>query len=599
MRAMSSNAKFLFVILFAISVVIFIWILSLKGDDAFFEQSDWSLFQRERVSEEPVLHVEAVVSAHRLATDAGFEMLEKGGTAADAAVAVAAVLSVVEPWFSSVLGGGTWALYYNAEDGKVTSLDGVGTTGSKATVSDYANRAGTSGMHQAIVPGAWDGWMLWLDEYGKLGLGDVLAPAIRIAREGSPASSAMAFWLNSQAEVTLARADTAKIYAPEGRLIREGDIVYQNDMASTFEELVEAYEGAIAGGRSGAIQATRDYFYRGPIAERIVEFSDRQNGYLTISDFNNFSAQIVEPISIVYRSGMEVFQNPPNSQGITMLLALNILKSHDLSSLSEVDAVHLQAEAIKLAFADRHYHIGDPERVVVPAEGLLSEDHAERQRDRIDMERAMSWPIQDGFLPTDPDLGNTTTFHIVDSEGNGAAVTTSLGAQFFVVGDTGIHINHRMRFLALLEGSPNQVTPGYKVRHTSNPYMALRDGELYILGGNTGADSQSQVQVQQFLNVVDFGMSAQEAVSQPRFLSTAFPSTVYSYQVRNTLQVEESFSEDLIEELERRGHNISVGEGVWGNGGMIVIKGGGKDADVGAESRSNVSYGEKKVKGEM
>ncbi len=549
-------------------------------------------------SEEPGeenTHIQAVVSSHQLATEAGIEILDAGGSAADAAVAVAAVLSVVEPWFSSVLGGGTWALYYDAQNEQVTSLDGVGPNGSKVTVADYSRRAGDVGMHQANVPGAWDGWMLWLSEYGVLGLDEVLAPAIRIAREGYPVSREMADWLERQRDVTLARPDTVEIYAPAGELVKEGDIVYQLAMADTFEALVNAYLSA-RNHREG-IMAARDYFYRGPIAEAIVDFSDRNNGYLTLNDFRNFSAQIVEPLFIDYNENIRVFQNPPNSQGITMLLALNVLKNYDFSAFlpDSPEAIHLQTEAMKLAFADRYYHVGDPDRVNVPIAQLLSENHALQQSQRIKMDEVMLWPIADGLLTSfDPDLAHTTTFHVVDGFGNGAAVTTSLGAQFFVVGDTGIHINHRMRFLALDEGNPNQVAPGYKVRHTSNPYMAFRNGRLYILGGNTGADTQSQGQVQQFIRAVEFGLGAQDIVSRPRFLTTAFPSTVYSYQVRNNLQMENGFPTETVEAMRRIGHDVVVGEGTWGSANMIILNEDGSDADVGADPRSGISYGDKK-----
>jgi len=541
--------------------------------------------------------VQAVVSNHHLASEAGMAILDAGGTAADAAVAVAAVLTVVEPWFSSVLGGGTWALYYDAGQNQVTSLDGVGPNGSKVTVADYARRAGEAGMHQANVPGAWDGWMLWLEQYGELSLGEVLAPAIRIAKEGYPASPDMISWLDRQREATLARPETARIYAPGGQLVREGDIVYQTDMAQTFEALVEAYNSASSGGHQARIQAARDYFYRGPIARAIVEFSDRHDGYLTLPDFNNFSAEIVEPLSIDYNDRIRVFQNPPNSQGITMLLALNILKNYDFSALfpDSPEAIHLQVEAMKLAFADRYYHVGDPRRVAVPVAALLSENHANSQRARINMNQALQWPIADGLIdPMDPDVAHTTTFHVLDGFGNGAAVTTSLGAQFFVVGETGIHINHRMRFLALDAGNPNQANPGYKVRHTSNPFMSFRDGRLHILGGNTGADTQTQGQVQQFIGVVEFGLSPQEAVSRPRFITTAFPSTVYSYQVRNNLQMETGFPADVLDDLRERGHDIVVGEGTWGSANMIVVNEDGTDAEVGSDPRTATAFGEKK-----
>lgn len=543
--------------------------------------------------------ISAVTSSHYLATDAGMFILDNGGTAADAAVATAAVLSVVEPWFSSVLGGGTWALYYDAENDTVTSLDGVGVTGSKATAADYAERAGDPGMHQANVPGAWSGWLLWLEEYGTMELGEVLAPAIKLAREGFPASAEMVYWLNNQEEVTMDRPEAVRIYAPNGDFVEEGDTVYQLDFANTLEELVFAYNNARVGeSRAAALAAAHDYFYRGPIARAIVSYSNEHNGYLTLADFSDTKASLLEPLSIDY-NGIEVFENPPNSQGITMLIALNILKDYDFSQFSadSAEAKHLQAEALKLAFADRYYHVADPRLMSAGVvRGLLSEAHAVSQRQRIHMDSVLEWPITDGYEPIPEDLANTTTFHIVDKHGNGAAVTTSLGAQFLVVGDTGIHINHRMRFMQVEdeEGGLNMVNPGFKVRHTSNPYMAFRNGSLYILGGNTGADSQVQGQIQQFINVVEYNMSPQEAVTAPRFITNAFPGTVYPYPIRNTLQLEDGFSESVATALQNLGHDVVLGEGTWGNAQMLVVQNGGEDVDIGSDPRNPDSKGDKK-----
>jgi gamma-glutamyltranspeptidase / glutathione hydrolase len=556
---------------------------------------------------EPEPHVQAVVSAHELATRAGMHMLEQGGSAADAAVAVAATLSVVEPWYSHALGGGTWALYYDAANEELVSLDGVGPTGSNATVAAYSRVAGSWGMHQANTPGAWDGWMLLLDRYGRLDLGDVLEPAIMLARDGYIVDQQMAMFLARNA--ILARPDTARIWAPNGRVLRAGDVVHQHNLADTFEALVAAYNARLPEGRSAAIQAARDHYYRGPIAEAIVAFSDANGGYLTLQDFAGFEANFVEPISVQYNDEITVYQNPPNSQGITMLLALNTLKALNLSSYDPLDpdAVHLQVEAIKLAFADRFFHVGDPARVDVPVARLLSDAHADSQRARINMNSAMRWPIADGLdlsqsseasvvddPNADPTLGHgdTTTFHVVDAEGNGIAVTTSLGSQFYVVGDTGIHINNRMRFLSLANGNPNQLAPGYKVRHTSNPYMAFRNGRLHMLGGNTGADTQAQAQVQQFLNVVEFGFSAQEAVTRPRFIVMSFPSTIYPHGAANVLRMEGAFPESLANALRARGHAIQRLEGdSFGNASLIVINDDGTDAQTGAEPRNGTSLG--------
>ena len=540
---------------------------------------------------QPGEHVQAVVSSHELATDAGREALAQGGTAADAAVAVAAALTVVEPFFSSALGGGTWALYFSAETGEVTSLDGVGPVGASASREDYAARAEDNGMHQSVVPGAWDGWMLWLDRYGQLDLRQTLAPALRLARDGYPVSTEMAYWLGLEAEFIVNYPDSARTYAAEGALPAAGDALRQEELANTFDALILAYDEGATTSRAAGIQAARDYYYRGPLAEAIVAVSDREGGYLTLEDFRSFEAEIVDAISIDYRDGISVFENPPNSQGITMLLALSILKAFDFTGveLYDPDAVHVQVEALKLAFADRHWYVGDPDRIDIPVEQLLSDEHAARQRDRINMNQALRWPIAGGLEDRSPT--HTTTFHVVDGIGNAAAVTTSLGAQFLLIGDTGIHINNRMRMISVEDGNANELTPGSKVRHTSNPYMALRLGRPYLLGGNTGVDTQPQGQMQQVVNVVDFALGAQEAIDAPRFVSTAFPAGSYPWDVGNQLQMEAGFPEALVQALVERGHDVVVGEGIFGSANMLVVNADGTDAEVGAESRSDVASG--------
>lgn len=541
---------------------------------------------------EPAAHVQAVVSSHTLATDAGIATLAAGGSAADAAISVATALSVVEPWFSSALGGGTWALYFDAESGEVTSLDGVGPVGSTATREDYAARAGTDGIHQSVVPGAWDGWMLWLERYGRLDLGEVLAPAIRIAREGYPVSAEMAYWLELETGAIASNADAARTYLAQSWLPGAGETLRQPEMANTFAALAQAYDDASGSSRSARVQAARDYYYRGPLAEAIVAVSDRDGGYLTRNDFADFAAEIVPPLAIDYRDGITVYENPPNSQGIAMLLALNILKGFDFAGvpLFDPDAIHIQVEAVKLAFADRHWYIGDPNRIDIPLEELLSDAYAERQRQRINVNRALSWPIAGGLA--DPSPSHTTTFHVVDQFGNAAAVTTSLGAQFRVIGDTGIHINNRMRMISVEPGNANELTPGAKVRHTSNPYLALRNGRPYILGGNTGVDTQPQGQMQQVTSIVEFGLGAQEAIDKPRFVSTAWPGGSYPWTVGNQLQLERGFPDSAIEALLAKGHNVAVGEGIFGSANMIVIAPDGLTAEVGAESRSADAAGE-------
>ncbi len=533
--------------------------------------------------------VGAVVSSHRLATEAGRVMLEAGGTAADAAIAVAAALTVVEPFFSSALGGGLWGLYYDAESGEVTSVDGVGPVGSLATLQDNWQRVEQPGMHQANMPGAWDGWMLWLDRYGTLPLGEILAPAIRLARDGFPVSAELAYYAGVDQAVIYGNPASAQTYLTDGALPVVGQILQLTDLSGTFQALGEAYDGG-GSSRPDQVQAARDYFYRGPIAEAIVAFSDEDGGYFTIDDFADFTAQILEPIAIDYRD-VRVYQNPPNSQGIAMLLALNTLNGYEFSERGPVaaDTVHLQVEAIKLAFAERYALVGDPAFVDVPVEDLLSEEHAAEQRARIDPNSAMSWPIE--RASTARRASHTTTFHVVDGFGNAAAVTTSLGLQFFVVGRTGIHINERNQYMATVEGDANLFGPGRKVRHTSCPYMALRDGRPVILGGNTGADTQPQGQLQQLMHVIEFGSGAQEAVDRPRFVSTAFPASTYPNGAANTLNMEFGFPDETVADLQARGHDVRVGEGIFGSQSLLIVAADGGDVAVGAESRTSEASG--------
>ncbi len=534
-----------------------------------------------------------VVSSHYLATEAGIEILKAGGNAADAAVAVAAALSVVEPWFSSVLGGGTWALYFDSASGTVHSQDGVGPVASRNTADYYAPRAGANGLHQSVVPGAWGGWMEWLQEFGELPLDRILAPAIRLAEEGFPASPELVRWLNIGIDDIRGRRDTAEVYMSNGTLPVEGDTLYMPDLAASFRRLAEVYvRFAGESGHRGGLAAAADYMYRGPLARAITDFSDAENGPFELSDFTGFYGRIVDPISIDYK-GLDVYQNPPNSQGITQLMALNILKDYDFGEFSgpdDPDTIHLLTEAIKLAHIDKYYHVGDPDWVDVPVRELLSGKHARERREQIRPDRALEWPVGN-LLPVDPDYTHTSTFQIIDGHGNAASVTTSLGAQFYVIGDTGIHINNRMRMLAIKDGSPNLTIPGKKVRHTSNPYMVLDDGRPYILGGNTGVDTQPQGQTQQFIWVVEFGLSPREAVSRPRFLTRAFPDSQYPWQADNDLGMEAGTPQELRDAMAARGHRVT-GNGIWGNANMIVIDRESGNLEIGADPRGGVNSGE-------
>lgn len=547
----------------------------------------------------------SVVASHRVAVEAGMEILRLGGTAADAAVTVASTMSVVEPYFSSPLGGGTWLLYFDAETGEVTSYDGVGPTPMAAENSLFNEDAadetadigdqfvGSNGIHRSIIPGSWGAYMELLQRYGSLGLDEVLSPAIAAAEEGAVVGDDWLRWLNLLEPLIQSWPDSAAIYAPDGEIVTAGDLVFNPDLGATYRELVSAWENARQRGERAALQDALDYYYRGPVAERIVAFSEENNGLFAMEDFSGFyDYGAVEPVSIDYR-GLQVFQNPPNSQGMTELMALRILEGYDFSDMrpNDADAVHLMSEAIKLAFVDRNRYIADPNFVDVPIDTLLSREYAEQQRERISLDSSLEWPIEDR-VGIEGDPRNTTTFHMVDQYGNAAAVTTSIGVSFLVAGDTGIHMNERIIFMNTDPSDINHVEPGKKVRHTSGPHMVLRDGVPWMIGGNTGADFQPQGQLQQFISVVEFGLSAQQAVDLPRFEPQAFAATLTPWAIQNRLRLEPGgFSEAVQSQLAERGQNIQSG-GTIGAANMILIEDHATgDIEAAWESRESDSFG--------
>jgi len=510
-----------------------------------------------------------VTASHPLAAKAGARILDQGGNAVDAAVATAAAIGVVEPWFSNILGGGTWALFYNAQEGKVLNLEAVGPAPTGATPEFYSNLdLPAYGVHQANIPAAFDGWTLILAKYGTKSLKEVLAPAIELAEKGFPVGRDFVTQsTNSRDEITR-YPSSARIYLKNGQPYKLGDLLVQKDMAATYKQLVQVEQDNLGRGREQAIRAARDFFYAGPIMKALVKFSQENKGLFTEADFAKVQARFVEPIKTTYR-GLDVYQNAPNSQGITMLMALNILEGYDLKGMGarSVETIHLITEAIKLAFADRHWYVGDPDVVKVPVDRLLSKEYAAAQRKRIDMAKAKDWPIQGGL---DQFTKNTTTILVRDKDGNALSITTSIGSNWVVMGDTGIVINNRMPMFDIEAGLPNQVQPGKKVRHTSNPAMALKDGKPVLLWACSGVDTQPQVQVQGLVNVVDFGMNPLEAVSAPRYIQHSFPVT----RVRiasNVLALEAGrFAPEIVEALKKKGHKTGD-RAIFGNMNMIQL----------------------------
>jgi len=442
-------------------------------------------------------------------------MLLAGGNAVDAAIATAATLNVVTPAATGI-GGDAFVLLYWAEGGKIKGLNASGRAPKAATLDCFRarglNEMPTTGMLPVTVPGAVDGWVTLLESFGTMGLDQVLEPAIAYAEEGFPVSEITARgWRHSIPKLS-AHPDTARNYLPDGRAPRPGEIFRQPNLGRTLRLIAE-------GGR--------DAFYRGEIAEKIVRFSERNEGLLAMEDLAQHASTWVEPISTHYR-GYEIYECPPNGQGLAALLAINLIKSHDLADLGHNSAeyLHLLVEAMKLAFADAHEYVADPEFVDIPMEELLSSDYTEARQALIDRDKA-STCVCPGLAPR----GNDTAYlTVIDKHRNAVSFINSLYMGFgsgMVVGDTGICLQNRGALFSLNPGHRNCIAPGKRPFHTIIPTMVCQEGRLFCSFGVTGGPMQPQAHMQVLCNLVDFQMLPQEALDAPRFRYVVEDHKVY------------------------------------------------------------------------
>ena len=378
----------------------------------------------------PVLGMNGMVATSQpLASAAALRVLQEGGNAVDAAITAAAVLSVVEPPMTGI-GGDMFALLYMQGDGKPTALNGSGWAGSKATINYFRSRGMDrmpGGIASVSVPGAVAGWFKLHERYGKLPMSRLLQPAIEYAEDGFPVSEIIAGqWQGAEGKLRGNEA-AARTYLIDGRAPHHGEVFRSPDIARTFRLLGD--EG-------------RDAFYKGEIARKIVATSDELGGFLTLADFEEFDAQWVEPVSTNYR-GYDVYELPPNTQGIIALEMLNIMEGFDLEAMghNSVDYIHTMTEAKKLAFADREFFIADPDHVELPTERLISKEYGLERGRRIDPDRA-----QPEAPPGISEEGDTVYLTIVDRDRNAVSFINSLFSNFgsgVVVDGTGITLHNR------------------------------------------------------------------------------------------------------------------------------------------------------------
>lgn len=487
-----------------------------------------------------------VASMHPFASEAGLEAMRRGGNAVDAAIAAAAVLTVVEPG-NGHLGGDTFMLIGHA-GGEVTALNGSGAAPRAATLDRYRALGGIpeDGLCSATVPGTVDCWAHASGRFGALPLADVLEPAIWYAENGVPVNARLRRVLSLGAPVFRAHPESARVFLPDGDVPAVGGIFRQPGLGASLRRIA-------AGGR--------DEFYRGALAEEMIAFSETHGGLFTREDFAAHATEERAPLAVEYR-GYTVCEQPPVSQGIIVLLALGIMRQFDVRSLGlgSADLIHLQIEALKLAFADRLRWLGDPALVDVPVGMLLSEEHAREQAARIDPARARS------VAPPPQRQPDTTYLCAADERGLIVSYIHSLfTGSGVVLGETGVLMNSRLLGFDLDPASPNCLAPGKRPVHTLNPWLVQREGQTVLVGGTPGAQWQVQTNLQLLTALLDFDLDVQRAIEAPRF--------TFGHQLTAgdpTIRLESRVDPAVVAELRAKGQAIEL-SGPWGAGGAVQL----------------------------
>ena len=515
----------------------------------------------------------AVVSDHPLASAAGADVLKRGGNAVDAAITMAAVLTVVRPHMNGV-GGDAFMLFHDARNRKTHALNGSGRAGSKATPAAFAERnltsVPTSGPLSVSVPGAVAAWSDALSRHGTISLAAALEPAIRYAEQGFPVSERLAADFAEESRKISRDPELSRIYMPGGKPPAVGSLLKQPELGATLR--------AIAKGGAKEL-------YRGALAGRIVSFLEKEGGLLTADDLSRHTSTWQEPISTGYR-GYTVVAFPPNTQGVTLLQQLAAGSLFDLAAMGHNSEAYLHTLVgiSTLAYEDRDRFVADPAFTKVPLDRLLSPAHARLIADSVRRSPKVAAPAPE--RPSRDGNGDTIYLCVVDRNGNAVSYIQSLFASFGsgrMVPGTGITLHNRGALYSLDPTHPNIVAPGKRPFHTLSPAMVLNgDGSLFMALGSPGGDGQPQTIVQMLNNVMVFGMPPQRAVEAPRFRG---------YQ-NGRLSIEPGVADSVLTGLRGRGHALTVREpgAEFGGSQMIMIDPGSKARITGADARRE-AYG--------
>ncbi len=526
----------------------------------------------------------------------GTQILEHGGNAVDAGVATVLSAAVTELDHFGL--GGEMPLIVSMKGQPVTIVSGVGTAPALATPEFFRTRKPepweqtgsgkvemppipANGILAATVPGVFDGLMLALEKYGTMSFAEVAAPALGYTR-GFPTPEILSNLIRTSQPYLELWPVSMKFFQPNGHVPVPGEVFAEPSLTHTLEQLI-AVEKKARGKRVAKIEAVRNYFYRGPLAKQIGDFSAKNGGLLRYEDMAGFHAEIDTPRTTTYR-GYTV--NKPGfwTQGPVMLEALNILEGYDLKGMghNSPQYLHLVVETVKLAFADRDRYYGDPKFSRIPEETLLSKDYASGRRKLIDPAHASMESLPGAFggpltmaglnIPT-PGVSDTTCVDVVDATGNVFSATPS-GAWLpsVIAGDTGIPLGTRLQsFLVNSPSHANMLAAGKRPRVTLSPTLVLKDGKPFLAMSTPGGDNQDQALLQVLLNIIDFGMSPQEAVEAPRFQTEHFYASFANHEfIPGKLNLESRIPKDTIEALTALGHQVNVA-GAWSNGSAPVV----------------------------
>lgn len=511
-----------------------------------------------------------VSSPHYLASASGQDALRRGGSAVDAAIAVSATLCVVYPHMAGLGGDAFWLIAGGSASG-VEAIEASGPAARLATRGFYHQNGHTDqipmrGPLAALTaPGVVDGWRIAHERYGKLAWEDLFADAIHYARHGMAITRSLADWLVADEAILNANADMAKTYLPKGKPQREGAFLVQPELAKTFEYLA----------RHGA----RNGFYEGPIAREMTASLEALGSPLRAEDFSGYQARWAQPISSSYR-GYDVFQLPPSTQGFAALQILNLLEQYDVAAWGNntVAYYHHLVEVTKVAFADRDEWLTDPAHVAIPLDTFLSKPYAATRQKLIDPVAVRSFDSIEPGIKHGSDArrqvpdGDTVYLCTADSDGlvvsNIQSIYHDFGAAV-IAGNTGVIMQNRGSFFSLDATHPNCLEPGKQTFHTIIPAMLMKDGKPVMAYGTMGGEGQPQTQAALLTRMIDFSFNVQQAIEAPRWLMGRTWGTV-----SRDLVLESRIPEEVIRELQLRGHPVKMAagwEGSLGHAQAIVI----------------------------